>query len=256
MLEIDCSECNVTIIVPLHNHEDYILDALNSIIIQDYINKRICVINDGSEDNSFNVVKNAIEDQKEVANNHIRGVYKDTPIILLSSKVAGGPSAARNKGIKATMKDTDAYMMLDSDDKYLEGKISKSVRVFEKDSEAIGIVYTDALIHNNKKDTYIHEYRQPYSRIALEQECIISNTPLINKRAFEKVGLYDESMRTCEDWDLWLRITHHYIASHIAEPLHIYTVTGKNASDIVDPKIWQENWEKIRYKMAERRGEV
>ena len=247
---------NITVIIPLHNHEDYILDALDSVILQDYPHKQICVINDGSEDNSFNVVKNNIEDQKEVANNHIRGFYRGVPIILLSSKMAGGPSAARNKGIKATMRDTDAFSMLDADDKYLEGKISKSVEIFKKDPEKIGIVYTDALIHNNKKDTYIHEFRQPYSRMALEQECIISNTPLISKRALEVSGLYDESMRTCEDWDLWLRITQNFTAVHIPLPLHVYTVTGKNASDIVDPKIWQENWQKIRYKMMERNGQT
>ena len=98
------------------------------------------------------------------------------------------------------------------------------------------------------------ELRKPYTRVELEYECMISNTPLVNKIALAKAGLYDEDMRTAEDWDLWLRITENFVAVHIPEPLSTYSVTGANASDTVSLDIWNNNWEKIRKRVNRQHG--
>ena len=121
-----------------------------------------------------------------------------------------------------------------------------------EDPSRTGIVYTDAVIKNLNTGTEVHEYREPFNRQRLERECIISNTPLINKTAFGKSGGYDETMRTCEDWDLWLRITEEFVAIHIPELGSVYHVTGRNSTDVVPIEIWQQNWAKIREKMAQR----
>ena len=48
------------------------------------------------------------------------------------------------------------------------------------------------------------------------------------------------------DWDLQLRITRNFVGVHIPEPLSTYSITGENASDVVNMDVWQQNWQKIR----------
>jgi glycosyltransferase involved in cell wall biosynthesis len=227
------------------------MEAIQSVREQDYVPKRIIVIDDGSKDNPKRQIDNwgdaSIED----------GVcYYDgkTPIIFFRNEEPTGPAAARNLAMSMTWDISEVFMMLDADDRYLPGKISKSVAKYREDTKRIGIVYSDAIIENRKTGTQIHEFRKPFDRLALEQECIISNTPLVSKEAIRQSAGYDESMRTCEDWDLWLRITEHFVAVHIPEALHVYSVTGQNSSDTVPAEVWQANWQKIREKLQKRHG--
>jgi glycosyltransferase involved in cell wall biosynthesis len=220
-----------------------ITDAVKSVVTQDYRPIKIAIIDDGSTDNLQETLSAMDVESWDAPGEVVIDVFvNDQPT---------GPSAARNRAIRETWEGTDLFMMLDADDLYLPGKISKSVTKFQEDPDRIGIVYTDALIHNIRMGTTIHEYRQPYDRAALERECIISNTPLVSKAALAKSGGYDEEMRTCEDWDLWLRITKNFVAMHIPQPLHVYHVTGKNSTDIVPIEVWQQNWQRIYQKHAQ-----
>jgi len=214
--------------------------AIDSIVMQDYRPINIMIVDDGSIDNPLSVAK-----QKSVEN-------LDVNICMIRNESALGPAAARNSAISKVWDETDVFMMLDADDLYLQGKVSKSVKKYIANPDQIGIVYTDAIIENINTGTKIHEFRMPFDREELERECIISNTPLISKAALGTVGGYDEEMRTCEDWDLWLRITEHFTAVHIPETLHVYHVTGRNSSDTVPKEVWASNWEKIRQRITSR----
>jgi len=231
----------VTVIIPCHNHADMVGDAIDSVTVQSYRPMQIVVVDDGSTDNPIGII-------------HSKKESTDIPITFIKNNTALGPSAARNIAIETMWEKTDLFMMLDADDLYLEGKVSKSVAKFLEYPEHIGIVYTDAVIKNIHTKTKIHEFRQPFDRLALEKECIISNTPLISKGALSIAGGYDNDMRTCEDWDLWLRITENFVAIHIPETLHVYHVTGKNSSDVVPEEVWQKNWAKIRENIQKRKN--
>ena len=232
----------VTVVIPCHNHADMIGRAVDSVVSQDYRPVTIAIVNDGSEDNSGEAIQKKIESLNT----------SDIEFIFTENQSAKGPSYARNKAIKESWETTDVFMMLDADDYYLPGKVSRSVKKYEENKQYVGIVYTDATIENLNKKTRIHEFREPFDRRALERECIISNTPLVSKEAFRVCGMYDEDMRTCEDWDLWLRITENFVAIQIPEPLHIYSVTGKNSSDTVDEEVWRSNWKKIKDRLLQR----
>ncbi len=235
----------VTVIMPCHNHSKMVGEAIDSVISQDYRPINIAVIDDGSTDNPYDAIKERIEKSKTDIGLNILYIKNPEPT---------GPSAARNKGIQQTWNESDVFMMLDADDLYLPGKIEKSVEKFLEYPEYIGIVYTDAIIENINTGSKVHEFRRYFDRQELEKECIISNTPLVSKKALQDCGGYDEGMRTCEDWDLWLRITENFIAIHIPETLHVYHVTGKNSSDIVSQEVWRENWAKISQRIAERKN--
>jgi len=216
-------------------------DAIDSVFLQDYKKLQIVVVDDGSIDDPASVV------EKKRGESNI-------PIYFIQNNEAAGPSAARNVAIQTMWDKTDLFMMLDADDLYLNNKVPKSVEKYMENPEHIGIVYTDAIIKNIHTKTQIREFRRPFDRQELEKECIISNTPLISKEALGISGGYDENMRTCEDWDLWLRITESFVAVHIPEAMHVYHVTGKNSSDVVPQEVWQENWAKIRNRILERQN--
>ena len=229
---------NVTVIMPCHNHASFLERSVGSVVSQNYDNTKLIIINDGSSDNSLDVASD------------LAGRY--TNVEVISNDRPTGPSAARNLAIRHAWDSTDFFAMLDADDSYLPDKISKSVKIMSEDTINIGLVYSDILIENMSTGAIVHELRRPYTRTEIETDCVISNTPLINKHALARAGLYDEDMRTAEDWDLWLRITENFVAIHIPEPLSTYSVTGSNASDTISLDIWNKNWAKI----AERVGRV
>lgn len=243
------NDLKVCVVVACYNHGNMIKECLQSIQAQTYPFKFAVIVNDGSTDDSLNIIKSLLKIEDE-ENGVIIGTFEDLPVTVFNNEKPTGPSAARNKAIKATLDITDIYAILDADDRFLPDKLSYCVAMMKTDMEHIGIVYNDVLIHDLRSEKTILELREPFNRLRLEQEDIIPSASVINKRALQLVGLYDEEMRTCEDWDLWLRITSKFIAMHIPEPLHIYTVTGFNSSFTVDQTIWNKNWNRIRQKLT------
>lgn len=242
MEELRKTNLRVAVVIPCHNHKSYILGALESVDEQDYPYKEIVVVDDASTDGLMEYLNTIV-------------LKNGTPIHKIRNEQALGPSGARNVGIKYIINSSnspDIIGVLDADDRYLSGKLSKSVPYIEKDPYFVGLVFSDLLIYDERTGRVVIEFKEPFDRSRLERECNISNAPLINKLALGLVGLYDEEMRTCEDWDLWLRITEKFVAIHIPEPLQLYNVTGFNASFTVPTEIWQKNWIRVQQKLRAR----
>lgn len=251
----------VGILMPCYNHAKYIREAINSVIEQDYKNKLLIIIDDKSTDNSVETIKNILfqnqqlldNEQNKITIGHIdRLPYELLQVILIEKPENKKQAAARNTGIKITWDYCDYYCQLDADDWFLPEKLSKSIDAINNDKDNIGLVYSDVIIENNITNTKVLEFREPFSLERLLQEDIISNQPLINKEALSEVGLYDEGMSPCEDWDLFIRICHKYIAIHIPEFLQKYRVTSQSCTFTVDKSIWQDRWNKIRQRIAAR----
>jgi len=246
----------VCVVIPCHNHADFVQHAIQSVTQQDFPHLIVCVVNDGSADESQERICALFEQQINVPlDNMVGGLIDNRPVYVFHNEQPTGPGAARNVGIKFGWNMADLYGVLDADDQWLPGKLQKSVDAWIKDTDRIGMVYTDVLINNLHTGVIMHEFRQPFLRARLERENIISNSPLISKMALNEVGLYDEDLRTCEDWDLWLRITERFAAVHIPEALQVYTVTGFNATDIVKEERWRKDWQRVQQKLRERHGQ-
>lgn len=234
----------VTVLMPTHNYGKWISGAIKSIFKQDYLEKypegtlSIVVVDDNSTDNTKEIIEEIKkEDNRGVGVGYVKNVE------------TRGPSFSRNQGIKATIQNTDIYAMLDADDEYQPNKISRCVEKMIEFSD-IGLVSTDFVNYSDDKGYLNHEYRPPYDRNVLERECIIYSGALYRANLLAKSGIYDEEMRVCEDYDLWLRLTEHTIACHIAEPLSVRRVTGLNSDQTVPLEIWHKNWDRIRNKLA------
>lgn len=249
----------VAVIIPCHNHGEYVGNAIKSVLAQDYESKMLAVVDDGSTDNSYDVLLGMMDEivhehaDEETGDEVATGMCQGTPMILVRRPEAKKQAAARNVAIKLSWQTADAFCQLDADDLYLPGKLSKSVAAWQLNPMFIGLVYSDALIYDERDATLVHEFRPPYDRNQLEAENIISNAPLMSKEALAYSGLYDEDLPPCEDWDLWLRITENFVAYHIPEALQQYTVTGQNCTFTVDREKWHEQWTKVQAKLAKRK---
>jgi len=254
----------VTILIANYNDEEYLDRSIESAINQNYVGPlQICIVDDGSVDGSWKIIEQYIEDPiKEtfmnldvILSKNLAGRFGNTKTIAIKNENTG-PSEARNIGIKYTLKDTDIYSILDSDDEMYENKLSECVPVFQRGDGMIGVVYADYDTLHVNTGKIIREYKEPFNRKRLVSECIVHSGSLISKEALEEVledtGYYDKTMRTCEDYDLWMRISEKFIIAHVPKALTLVRVTGDNSSFIVNQEVWQKNWMKVMEKMQER----
>jgi len=189
----------VSVIITTYNRRRFLKEAVTSVLNQDYQNKEVIVIDDGSTD----------ESAEEIEGLPVRYFLKEN----------GGISSARNKGIEVSQGEYIAF--LDVDDLWMKGKLSLQVKKMEE--EGFFIAYTDEIwIRNGKRMNQKLKHRK-YSGHIFERclpLCIISPSSVVIKRAiFDKVGLFDESLPVCEDYDLWLRISARYPVLFIERPL-------------------------------------
>lgn len=247
------SEPIVTTVIPLHNHDKWVIDSITSVASQDYnpSASRIVVVDDGSKDNSLDAVKSILEagTVKKIheSNGFVQWYGKvkryDTPLILAHFDDGHGPSFARNVGMKISWEGTDIFAFLDSDDMYCQGKISKSVEKFVTYPK-IAVVYSDYDTLNSN-GLHLRQYKEPYSRKRLLEECIVNCDSLISKESIEKVGMFDESMRVCEDYQLWVRLSEHYMMMHIPESLVTIRVGEHSSSNQISKEVWNECYRKV-----------
>ncbi len=179
---------DITVIIPTYNRYKFLKRALESVFTQTYKVKEVIVIDDGSNDNTSQI-------QQDFSN--IKYFYQANK----------GVSSARNLGIKKSSYEWIAF--LDSDDEWHEDKLNIQVN-FHKNNKDILISYTDELwIRNNEIVKIPKKFVKHGGEIFKEclSHCIIApSATLIHKSLLDEVGLFDESLEVCEDYDLWLRI--------------------------------------------------
>lgn len=251
----------VTCVVPLHNHAAWVGDAIDSLDRQEYADKRVIVVDNGSTDGSLSAaasrllsgvrvnVEGLTHDPAEV----YRGKHRDcgTEVWLLRYHAAKGPSFARNRGIELGFAlGADIFAFLDSDDLYQPGKIAKSVARFEA-CPAVGAVYSD--YDTLRPDGLrVREWKEPFSRERLVRECIVNCDSLVSAAALQAVDGFDEEMRVCEDYDLWMRVSEKFLISHIPESLVTVRVGQHSSTATVKSEVWQANWRRVMEKARQR----
>lgn len=178
-------ESKVTIIVPVYNSELYLQDTFNSINSQDYENIEVIMVDDGSTDNSFDLMKNLT-----LRDNRLK-IYKQQN---------SGPSAARNKAII----ESSGYFILpvDSDDLLSPNYVRLCVEEFINNTD-IKLVYGGAEYFGQKTGKWDLPV---YSFDNLLTDNMIHCSAMFKKEDALKVGLYNEDLKHgFEDWDFWLR---------------------------------------------------
>ena len=178
----------VSIIIPVFNTEKYLAECLESVIIQTYKNIEIICINDGSLDNSQNILEKYAEIDKR---------------ILVINQSNQGVVCARNNAIK---KSNGEYIYpLDSDDKIAPTCIEKLIhKILNSNYSAVGCdveIFGEIEYINDIKE--IKQNPTKFNMYLLQNCCLVS--AMYPKNLWIKYGGYDESFnRDCEDLDFWL----------------------------------------------------
>ena len=193
---------SVSVIIPTYNRARLLPRCLDSVLSQDLQPLEIIVVDDGSADSTRDLVR------------------RDYPGVKLISRENGGVSAARNAGIGAARSEWLAF--LDSDDAWLPGKLDRQVQAVRGDPDT-GIVHTDEIWLRNGVRVNPHLKHRKYGGSIFKfclPRCVISpSSVMIHRRVFDRVGLFDETLPVCEDYDLWLRTCARMPVAFVNEPL-------------------------------------
>ena len=208
----------VSVIVPTYNRADRLERALNSIVNQTYQDFELIVVDDGSTDKTYQLMKSFPKAQ------------------YFYIKKNSGVSKARNVGLAFAKGELICF--LDSDDLWKEKKIQIQSLWLEnnKDSQ---ICYTDEIwVRNGVRVNPMNRHRK-YSGDIFRHclgLCIVSpSSVMIRAKLFDEIGNFDESLPACEDYDLWLRIASKYAFHFIEEPL---IIKYGGHSDQLSRKYW------------------
>jgi glycosyltransferase involved in cell wall biosynthesis len=210
------STTKVSVIIPTYNYAQFLGETIQSVLDQSYTNFELIVVDDGSTDNTREVV----------------GSLKDSRIRYIYQKNSGA-SSARNTGIKASA--AEYVTFLDSDDIWLPENLELKVKLLDSRPD-ISLVCSNALVFNNGTGAIIgrlwHDQngahanfdavkvaREPLKEFLYHGFFVIIEATMIRREVFSKIGCFDESLPTYEDWDLIIRILQHFSIEIIDMPL-------------------------------------
>ena len=193
----------VSVIIPTFERARKAARAISSILYQTFSDYEIIVVDDGSTDDTREAL--AQFGQK---------------ITYIPHSTNLGVSAARNSGIRMSRSPFVAF--LDSDDYWLPEKLLRQIRFFETHPEAMACQTEEIWIRNGRYANPKKRHLKPSGDIFTPslRLCLVSPSAVMLKRSlFERVGLFDEALPACEDYDLWLRIACGYPVHLIKERL-------------------------------------
>ena len=194
----------VSVIIPTFNRGWILKEAIESVLAQDFTDFELIVVDDGSTDNTSDIL----------------GEFES--YIRVIRQTNRGVSAARNRGIQASGGRLTAF--LDSDDLWLPQKLSHQVDFFSSHADAM-ICQTEEQWIRNKVRVNPKVRHHKFSGLIFERSlelCLVSpSAVMIKKDLFNEVGLFDESLPACEDYDLWLRVSCRFPVYLIETPLII-----------------------------------
>lgn len=200
----------ISVLIPTYNCDAYVHEAINSVLNQTYKNFEIIVVDDGSTDNTKDVLR----------------PYEEKKLITYIYQNNSVPAVARNTGILNSSGDYIAF--LDADDLWMPEKLEKMIKKIN-DKKKFGMVITSVnfvdLYGNILRTTNYDQMTEDEIKEILMERCIVvMSSVLIQREVFEHIGLFDENLTYAEDWDFFYRLAREYRIGIINEPLTVYRV--------------------------------
>lgn len=240
-------------ITSVYNAGKYFKDCYDGLMGQTHKLNGIVVIDDGSTDDSFELVLKTI-DPKLDPRRSLHEFSKDgIQYFIIKLNKNYGPSYARNIGLKYLSDKTDVITIADCDDIYYPTKVEKSIAIMEQYPQVL-LVYTDYFTQDMTKGTKKREFKEIYSYKRLAQECITSSNFTFATKAALQVGGWDNTIRFGEDFDLVLRLADLGALHHIPEALYAYRLTGQNVTLTTPPEKFAQHVNRVYEKMLQRKG--
>lgn len=192
----------LSVVIPTYNRRATLGRCLESVFRQTRAVDQVIVVDDGSTDGTEDWIRSSFAN------------------INLVTQTNQGVSAARNTGIQTASSQWIAF--LDSDDVWLPTKIEKQIALLKANPEYKICHTEEKWIYQGSEKKIPASYRKRNGWIfehCLPVCAISPSTAVIHCDLFDTVGLFDENLPACEDYDLWLRITASYPVALVDEPL-------------------------------------
>ncbi|MCB0339425.1 MAG: glycosyltransferase [Bdellovibrionales bacterium] len=177
----------VSAVIPVYNKAAYLSEAIKSLLDQTYKNLEILVVNDGSTDNSANLVKDLI---RENPSRKIR----------LLDKVNGGVSDARNYGIREAQ--SRVILILDADDRIDSSFVQKGLDVFR--SHEINLFCSNVQVFGAKS---LEWNPQEFDQYRIRYDNCISQCSMFDRELWVRANGYKVAFSFVEDWDFWIGVS-------------------------------------------------
>jgi glycosyltransferase involved in cell wall biosynthesis len=207
------SDQTVTVVITTYNDADFLHEALASVAVQQKIPNEIFVVDDGSEVSPAPIV----------------ALFPEATLIR---KPNGGLASARNAGLKAAS--AKFITFLDADDKFRSNAIKAGLECFARSPDAAmvygGHIRISADGSQLGDDIYHPASNDPYADLLAGNSIGMNAVVLYRRDILLAVGGFDEVLRLCEDYDVYLRLARKYpVASH-PEIVAEYRWHGRNIS--------------------------
>ncbi|PLX71542.1 MAG: glycosyl transferase [Denitrovibrio sp.] len=204
-----------SVIIPVYNRTATLKSAIESVLCQSFSDYEIIVVDDGSDVAVMKSLRPYRPFIRYFRNNKNMGV-----------------SFSRNLAVKKAKGEYIAF--LDSDDIWLPNKLQRSFD--EMEQSGLKVCHTNEFWYRTDRFVNQGKKHKRYGGYIFEQVldmCRISpSSAVLHRSVFEKTGLFDEQMRTCEDYDLWLRVCAYFEVSYLDEKLIVKrAVTNDQLSD-------------------------
>lgn len=194
---------NISVVIPLYNKEKHIYSTLESVLKQKYTYFEILVVNDGSTDNSIDIVKSIKDDR-----------------ITIIEKQNGGVSSSRNVGIQNAKYNWIAFLDADDlwDEHYL-AEVNEMINLF-RDADIIGVNY-DCLVPFSNKKYSKKGYVEEYFKISINEYLFYSSSVVIKKEILISEH-FREDLSNGEDLEMWHRLAKKYKIAYCPRILVFY----------------------------------
>ena len=217
----------IAVIVPAYNVAAFIRQTISSILSQSFADFVVVAVNDGSTDESGEVLRS----------------ISDARLIVIDQENSGGPSRPRNVGIAA--QDSEFVALFDADDLMTEDKLAESVRVLEACPDAAFVfsdfgvidehdrVLTDSLLGDYPtfqalvaslpmNDGFVYMPPEALYRTICSENFVGTPSVIVRRSALDVVGGFDESLRNSDDRDVWFRLARRFGGAYVPRALHLY----------------------------------
>lgn len=218
----------VSAVVPAYNASRTVVDAVNSILTQTVGDLEVIVVDDGSQDDTADVVRSI-----------------DDPRVSLIEKQNAGASSARNAGLRAARGRYVAF--LDADDLWLPSKLERQLEVLEGNDGVYAVQSGAVMVDDDMRPLSVRRCR-PW-KDALWDVLMFENLPAFSstfiadrERLLERDG-FDTSLVILEDWELSIHAVRHWNFQSIIDPLTLYRTHPGNRS--IDVPLHIEPGEKV-----------
>lgn len=206
----------VSVIVPTYNREDFIGEAIDSVLAQTYPDWELIIVDDGSEDQSADIIHQYAEKDKR-----IHYFYQENQ----------GQSVARNLGLRQSQGDFICF--LDSDNRWLPEKLAQGIQTFEQVPD-VHVVYGDIITIDEQGQEITRDNMTRYSGFIaprlIKDNFVTMNTAMAKRVCFDNMGGMSGQRRVADDYDLWLRFSAKFQFLYIQQYMAEYRVMKNQIS--------------------------